>query len=421
FVQAQAAAAPSATITAPSPACTVQTGQTYCSTTIGWTATNAPNACVYVAGNSNPFSCSPGPNKTFNYAKVAGNTFNVHINNDPNSAILATIFVQAQDTVISQNCDVTIDQSQDIQTILDANLSATSTDICLSPGTYNIQNKLKLKDNQHLIGIGATPNDVVIKALNGFNHTRMMVMNGKDNVSVTNLTFDSNQIPFTFTVLVYNSTNVNLDNIVFNNLYETRGVGVKLGSFIELKNLEFNFSGFLTSVKESTWTNDSNDVLIDGVIVNGQNDGIFGRGSIACYRSFNYVVQNSVSIDSGGAGFYLNSCWDFEIKNNQINGGSEWGVDIVNGSHDGIVDNNIISNKRFGAMVIDDHSGAIGGAGQGKAPYNIVIKNNTMIGNNIGGTSNCSGVNVVLDSLNNGVDVQNSNSNNNGPLYCTRN
>ena len=70
---------------------------------------------------------------------------------------------------------------------------------------------------------------------------------------------------------------------------------------------------------------------------------------------------------------------DFALIDNRLRSGNEWGIDVVQGSSDGIVRGNSITDFNFGAMVFNDHTGKDEG---GLHPQRIDVSDNTMERNN---------------------------------------
>ncbi len=98
-IQLRAATAPSATITASSPGCTLPAGTTTCTTAVTWNFVNAPNAGVFIDNNSVYWTGTPGT-KNFIWTRTTSTTLYVRLDkNDVSSQILDQINIVAAPAV----------------------------------------------------------------------------------------------------------------------------------------------------------------------------------------------------------------------------------------------------------------------------------------------------------------------------------
>ncbi|MGG2099270.1 right-handed parallel beta-helix repeat-containing protein [Stenotrophomonas sp. NRRL B-14846] len=66
-----------------------------------------------------------------------------------------------------------------------------------------------------------------------------------------------------------------------------------------------------------------------------------GDGEMAIYNSSNVMIDGARVIDSGASAIYLVNCVDCTIKNSVIERPGEWGIDVVQGSHRFLAENNM--------------------------------------------------------------------------------
>ncbi|WOJ98188.1 right-handed parallel beta-helix repeat-containing protein [Congregibacter brevis] len=327
-------------------------------------------------------------------------------------AIAASTYLFAS---FSNACTVTMatgSTGSDIHNELNTGSPSTFKDVCLPAGTYYSAQTISIPKNRRLRGLGLNSN--VIIEYTGSSTRGVRFSNNVTNSTLLNLRLRGSGVD-AYGVLVYNASNITIAGVQIED-FGGIGIGINLSSNVDIEAGAIQRIGLVPALRQAIWTQDSSDVTIDGVRVIGAANGPGGDHAIACISSSDYTVKNVYSTRPGSGAIYLNDCDDFSITNNRVEDGSEFGIDMVNGSSNGIVSGNRIDRFAFGAMVIDDHI-APGGA-PGTDPTNILLTNNSMVGNNTGGLATCAGINIdyANSSL---ITVGAGNTSTPSPIQCS--
>lgn len=325
-------------------------------------------------------------------------------------------------------CDITItetggDRTTAIQNALDQGPGSPNNLhwVCLTNGTFEIEGELRFNKNYTALR-GDT--STILKITQALPSDDGLNIANRTKIKLQYLTIDSNQQKRRWTVLAFNSDDVEITDVDILNLKNTHGIGINQSDNVRVNNgMIQQLGGSSNDVQDAIWTCASDTVTVRGVSVLGAADGHGGDGSITCYDTENYYVRNVTSVDPGASGIYLVNCSDFEVKNNTVDGSSEWGIDIVGGSHMGVVENNTIRNVNYGAMIFSNvKNNVLDCLEEEERPQgttsNILVQNNQM-SNNSGVGATCPSINVRTNTSN--IDVDNNGNTTNQPdPWCWR-
>jgi len=333
------------------------------------------------------------------------------IESNPNSSALD----------VSQ-CDVVLTSGQSIDNALRAHNT-----VCLNGGRYSVGQSLSFNSGQSIRGLDGGNLPVIQTAAGrGLTTTRV------NNVAIRNLVVDGNSTGATeFAILVGSgSSNITIENVVVRNTVGI-GIGITGSSNVRVQDTTVRNIGLDVKLRQAIWvTTGSRSVVLDGVSIEGRSDDVAGGDhAITCIDGVRgFTVTNSRSQFAGSGAVAINNCSSINVSGNTLIDGREHGVDIVNGSVDAIVQNNVITGFDRSAMVFDDHSWQC--AGCGSNPTGIRVVGNRMSNNNRVNLARCRGIAVDRNMLVNPNESQKANSDwvdiaasntvdSDSELYCT--
>lgn len=316
-------------------------------------------------------------------------------------------------------CDITLsptsgDRTQDIQNALDAGPGTSSNLhwVCLQNGTYNISGQLRFNKNYTALR-GDTSSTLRLTASNAALDGLRITQRTKAKLQY--LTFDANSKKRRFAVLIGSSSDVEVTSVNLHNLKNVHGFGINSSSNARINGGTIRHLGGTTyDVQDAIWTNASNNVQIRWVTLLGAGDGPGGDGAFTCYDTVGYTVQGIYSQAAGASGIYLVNCADFELIDNTIHSSSEWALDIVGGSRDGLVRQNTLQGSHFGAMILSNVVCAYPGC----QTKNITIESSYMTNNNIQQVATCPAINIGTTTS--GITVAGNNYSSQPPVWCWR-
>jgi len=291
---------------------------------------------------------------------------------------------------IPADCSVALTPGQDIQSALNSG----ATTVCLRPGTYAASANITMNAGQTLRGLGSSRDDVVIAS------TADVVLAPGSNSTVKNLAIHGNTATTTYGVLVYRVSNVTLWSLRVQNAGRI-GTGVAESSSVSILDTFFSDNGRDNGIADpNVWINQSHAVTVNYGELRGRANGPGGDGELSCFNSYDVHIFGTHSVDSGASAIYFVDCDSSSIDSVVVERAGEWGLDIVDGTDNVVLQNNQVSYSYYGGSVYQFATG-----GQ--------YLNNAFVGNNRSGTVPCSGINVrgSMPALSgNSVDI--------GPITC---
>ena len=305
------------------------------------------------------------------------------------------------------------DRTADIQAALDAGSGSPSNLhwVCLKNGTYPVSGPLQIKKSY--VGFrGDTSTTIRVTA--GKSAVDFLKFVSRTKIKIQYMTIDTDSNDWRYTILSSGSNDVELTSVSVLDLDDTHGVGIYASSNVRLNGGTIHHvGGAQFDVHDAVWTYGSSGVKVRFVTVQGAADGPGGDGSITCYDTDDYLVQGVLSWNAGSSSFYTVNCSQVELRDNLASGSSEWGLDIVGGTHDGILHGNTIQNNLRGAMIVSDAACGFPGC----QTKDIDIYNNQMQNNNSSGIGTCASINVGTTTSN--IQIYN-NTTNQPPVWCWR-
>ncbi|MEN5274115.1 right-handed parallel beta-helix repeat-containing protein [Stenotrophomonas lactitubi] len=273
-------------------------------------------------------------------------------------------------------CDLTLDNGGDLA---GAVASAPGKKICLRPGQYVAgPAPLEIPAGTTIEGLGATMAEVVVSA---YGAPQKAIGLGS-NTMLHNFTLTTGA-GGNFGVLAYHQDRViiwSLDIVGFQ-----ISAGVVGGNGVEIWDTFMRGNGIAgnATADPNLWITDSRDVTILYGQLTGRKDGPGGDGEMAIYNSSNVMIDGARVIDSGASAIYLVNCVDCTVKNSVIERPGEWGIDVVQGSHRFLADNNYVNGANYGGAVFETSGGAT-----------ATFRSNRFILNRRMGVGNCNGINA---------------------------
>ncbi|MBH1627226.1 MULTISPECIES: right-handed parallel beta-helix repeat-containing protein [Stenotrophomonas] len=273
-------------------------------------------------------------------------------------------------------CDLTLDDGGDLAAAV---ASASGKKICLRPGVYVTgPTPLEVPDGTTIEGLGASMADVLIYA---YGSPQKAIGLGS-NTMLHNFTL-STTAGGNFGVLAYHREHViiwSLDILGFQ-----ISAGVVGGKSVDIWDTFMRSNGIAGNnvADPNLWITDSRDVTLLYGQLTGRKDGPGGDGEMAIYNSSNVMIDGARVIDSGASAIYLVNCVDCTLKNSVIERPGEWGIDVVQGSHRFLAENNSVSGANYGGAVFETAGGAT-----------ATFRSNRFIQNRRLGVGNCNGINA---------------------------
>lgn len=273
-------------------------------------------------------------------------------------------------------CDITLNDGGDLAAAV---TSAPGKTICLLPGIYVTgPAPLEVPDGTTIKGLGATKAEVLIAAY-GAPQKAIGLGSGTMLHNFTLMT----AIGGNFGVLAYHQERVilwSLDILGFQiNAGVVNGRGIDIWDTFMRNNGNPNDG----NADPNLWITDSRDVTILYGELTGRKDGPGGDGEMAIYNSSNVMIDGARVIDSGASAIYLVNCTDCTIKNSVIERPGEWGIDVVQGSHRFVAENNLVRGANFGGSVFETTGGST-----------AIYRSNRFILNRRTGVGKCNGINA---------------------------
>lgn len=255
----------------------------------------------------------------------------------------------------------------------------------VSPGIYNLNSSVTVKNNQHLSGYGATLNMTLTSTVPTRGTAVFCSEKPINNIIIEGFTIQLHaDTYFNQGIYLNNPYNCTVQN---NRIYNAYNRGISLDGW------SYNYGGsenkILNNYVEKTYSDklgetivlgNQNDSRVSGnVVIGSQQGGITLSG---CFRV--EVTGNTISYSDGQnvgyGGIDLEASSNNIITDNIINGkGTGTGIRVSRGAYNNTFNRNNISNVAYGIKLIDT---------LGPASYNSFSNNN--ISNTIIGISICS-------------------------------
>jgi|GEM_PF-1025996 len=294
-------------------------------------------------------------------------------------------------------CDVVVHPGGSIQ----GALSGHATTICLAPGIHTVTSGIIIPPGKTLKGQTANRDDAVINAMVS-NATRVITVSSGTTLYNFTIRGASGHVP-EYGLLIYNASNVSAWGLNISGSLINAGIVASSNIFFGDNVLSNPGIANNKIADPNLWISSSSDVDVWYGALIGRANGPGGDGELSCGQSNRIRVTGTNVVDSGASAIYFVNCVNSSIKNTYISNAGEWGLDIVNGSHYIIAENNYVHTARWGGMVYskDNISGA--------------IRNNQFVRNNTSGYRDyCNGIN-----FSGAVSVtQTGNTVNSGLLNC---
>lgn len=281
-------------------------------------------------------------------------------------------------------CDLTLSPGQDIASALGN--GGTSFDpwvVCLNSGTWNLSSNLYMPDHSELRGVYNRGWFSKIQST----ADRNIVISNRTGVTLRHLIIDGSTTASTYNVLVYRSSHVQVrQNLI--RYSKTINVGMNGGSDYVVADNTIAFQGYGSSRAEpSIWNSGTSRVTIERNTIYGRANGPGGDGEVASYNCDHLNLRWNYIINSGASTVYVVNCGYGTIENNTLTNPGEWGLDLVQGTHDFQVRNNQVTSAYFGSVVVSD-------AGMNTVQSNIHFSNNRFYDGNSSGVANCACINI---------------------------
>ncbi|AEM51782.1 right-handed parallel beta-helix repeat-containing protein [Stenotrophomonas maltophilia] len=273
-------------------------------------------------------------------------------------------------------CDLTLDNGGDLAAAV---ATTAGKKICLRPGVYVTgPAPLEVPAGTTIEGLGTSMADVVVSA---YGAPQKAIGLGS-NTMLHNFTLTTG-VGGNFGVLAYHQDRViiwSLDIVGFQ-----ISTGVVGGKGIEIWDTFMRGNGIAGNgvADPNLWITDARDVTILYGQLTGRKDGPGGDGEMAIYNSSNVMIDGARVIDSGASAIYLVNCVDCTIKNSVIERPGEWGIDVVQGSHRFLAENNMVNGANYGGAVFETSGGA-----------SATFRSNRFVFNRRMGVGNCNGINA---------------------------
>jgi len=297
-------------------------------------------------------------------------------------------------------CDYTAYPGQDIEALLN---TAGINDVCLSPGSYYVNNQtsIELPAGKTLEGTGTQKSDVIITS----NADRVVTLESNTYLKNLALRAASGILP-TYGVLSYHGDNqfiwsVDVQDVLI-------GVGVNGSTNVHIWDTFLRNNGNLYngSPDPNVWIYASSGVEILYGEAYGRANGPGGDGEVAAHESQNVRIYGMHVIDSGASAIYYVNCDYCSVENAVIQRADEWGLDIVSGSDYFLSQDNTVEWSNWGGSVFD-RLNSTGGQ---------YLQTSFISNNRSGYASYCNGINTSVS----GHSVPTTGSTvDSGALFCT--
>lgn len=274
-------------------------------------------------------------------------------------------------------CNITLNSGDHIRA--EFNTSGVSS-VCLSPGIYLPASMIIVGAGQSLIGTGAREDATIISAA-----SRVLLLSDNATVGRLNILGAYLTMP-EYGVLAYASSRATAWGL---SIKKTQ-IGLSANyvtnvSFLSNAISQNGTSGNGVADPSIYITNSSNINIQYGEIYGDSSNG-GGDGELSAYHSTGVTIDNMYINWLGASGVCMVNCDSCSVTNSFIRYTGEYGLDIVDGSHNFVASNNEVSNIRYGAAVYESAGGST-----------AQFISNTWFRN---GTPGCSGMSVIGEAEN---------------------
>jgi hypothetical protein len=190
----------------------------------------------------------------------------------------------------------------------------------------------------------------------------------------------------TYGILAYYNSDVRVWSVEIRDVQI--GIGVVGCSDVRIANVFLKYTGdpYNGLPDPAIWVTSSDDVTIRHGESRNTGVGPGGDGEVSVSNSSSVEILYMHSVDCGASAFYLVNCDSCKVEGTEVHRAEEWGIDVVNGSDNVTVRNNVVKWCRYGGSVFHENNSAGG-----------TFTGNYFQDNNWSGVANCNAINVKGD------------------------